>query len=223
MSTAIAERPTKKTTEQPAGTPAEPTAGQILASGMRVSCPHAEEHGKTLEQFNADADAHGEASDKIDADSEALIVAAETLDFAEFKKRTNALASARLRLFQDRLKLWRRREDLLQALSSEMADRIKACRQAIEDDKERIADGLREAGSGPENSQAWARGATNQAQREFDERVRTTYSVVALEKEWKDAVDVRANIHPHNRWRSRHEIQEELRDFVLASTNRRIS
>ena len=202
----------------------ETTAEKDLINSLRIEGVQTVQFNESVENFNADVIAHGDARDKLEADCEAVIDAAETLKFADFQKQLKAVAASRLKLLQERVKLSIRGKELLQELQSEMERNIEKRREDLAAAQEAAGDALRTAGKGPEDSQAWAKGSTNQAQREFEKDIESFHPVINARKAVRVALERRELLKRHlHEWRSGTETKDELRAFVATTAERLIS
>lgn len=196
----------------------EQPAGEVLAAGMQIKEGFTDLHSDAVETFNADAIAHGKAWDKTTTDSETLIESAETLKFADLQKKLSAIASAQLKLLQERLKMFTRRQELLQDIHTELNGRLEALENAKDAVRKTMEDGLRAAGDGPEDSQLWKRGSTNLATIEFNKRVESTASFIDAQKAVWETKNLLRRFHSANEWSSESEIKATLRNFVANMT-----
>lgn len=199
-------------------TTTQDSPGNALAAGMQVKPGYAELLGEEVDKFNADAVEHGKAWDKTFADTEALIDGAETLKFSDFQKKMNAVSSSRLKLLQERLQLFARRQSLLLEIHTELNDRVDACQSTIDSVRSMAEAGLRAAGKGPEDSKLWKRGSTNLATVDFNKEVDAAPALVEAQRAWRATRQLYSEVHHVNVWSSEAEVKEELREFVATMT-----
>ena len=192
----------------------EAANGEVLAAGMQIKAGYAELHSDAVKEFNAAAAAHGKAWDKASTDSEALLDTAETLEFADFKKKLNAVSTSRLKLLQERLQLFAQRQELLQKIHDELNGRVEALDNAMNAVRATVEEGLRAAGSGPEDSVLWKRGSTNLATIEFNKIVESTCAFIDAQKDVREAKRLLREVYHANEWSSESEIRAALRKFV---------
>lgn len=195
-------------------TPVNEQSGTELAKAMQINTIYAEQLSGDVNQFNADASKHGEAWDKSFTDRDALLNEAENLEFADFKKKLNAITSTRLRLMQARVAMFTRRQQLLDGIEDELSERIESCQQAMDTVRSTTEEGLRAAGKGPEDSILGARGAINQATIEFNKEVESTQAFHQAQRAFRQAKTLRINVRKEEDWSSEVEVRDELRKFV---------
>lgn len=192
------------------------TEGVALASRLTIKAVQTELHKEEVEIFNADVTMQGVAWGQLEINTEELIDDAENLDFEQLQERLDSLAEWRLTYLQERLDFFKRRQDLLTAIHSEWQDIVKKSKGAFEAEEVATAARLRDAGAGPEDSLDWEKGATNKANREFKERLRSMTTVVVAHKAWRANESHCENVLSHNEGIDELELREDLRKFVAS-------